>query len=160
MENVITNTQTEMPKEKSPTKKYIVLGIIALIIVLLAAGAFYIFNQTKNKKPAKPESKKPAAVFSPASAQGQADLISQLPYITDNFTVEYYPSSGYYSFRLRGSNYEEVKKNRDAAYSWIQSKKGFKNNEFCAFKYNVFFQNIEDNQKVAELTTFPACLSQ
>lgn len=159
MKNLNTNTQIEMPEKKLSKKKYII-GTGILILILFAVGTIYLAGQNKNRKADLPETKKIAPVVSPAPAQKQADLMSQLPYKTDNYVIEYFPYSSYYSFRLKGSTYEQIKKNREAAYSWIKNNDGFKNNEFCAFKYNIYFQYIVDDQKTEELTVLPDCSSQ
>lgn len=134
-----------------------VVIVAVIVLVLLGAAAIYFFAPKAVKKTAQETKKTTAPAISPAPALKQADLMSQLPYKTDAFIAEYFPTSRYYSFRLKGTTYEEIKKNRDAAYSWIKNMDGFKNNEFCAFKYNIFFQNLNDSQKTEELTVFPAC---
>lgn len=159
MKDLNTNTQIEMPKEKLLKKKY-VIGTGILILILLAVAAIFLLGQNKNRKTDVPETKKIAPVVSPAPAQKQANLMSRLPYKTDSYVIEYFPYSSYYSFRLKGSTYEQIKKNRDAAYAWIKNNDGFKNNEFCAFKYNIFFQYIVDDQKTEELTVLPDCSSK
>lgn len=95
-------------------------GLAVLVIAILIAFAYLVSNKNQNN----PSGPQPTPTPRPLTLQDQQvlsqnkqRLVSQLPYISSQFTVEYFPDRDYFFIQIQRQPYEQ---NKALAQEWMK----------------------------------------
>lgn len=141
---------------KKPTKKVVV--IVAVLGIVIAGVLLLIFKDNKPKY--ERVSLVKTQLYVDPDIKDLASFVSELPYETEEFMLEYYPNSGFYFITLRGENDQKVEESKLKADAWIKTHKAFTgNNDFCGLKYQILLP-ARPNVEVVDIEkqlTMPGC---
>lgn len=155
MENNANMTGQNVARKFSK-KQLLILGL-----VLLAIGVGIFLFLRRNKVNYEQASLVKTELYVDPKVEDLASFVSELPYETEGFMIEYYPNSGFYFITLRGKTDQEVNSNKNSANDWIVSHKAFSvQNSFCGQKYQIVLPPKGDNIEVTNLEsqlTMPGC---
>ena len=144
--NIIEPKVNRIPKKKIA----IVFGVLMLAILIL-----FLVKKIGEKPKYEQVSLVKTELYIDPPLEAQGKIVSQLPYTGYGFTVEYVPASGFYLFRLKGSNVDAVSLSRDKAIAWIQSHQGLEGDKFCGLKYELIYQYflpLTDSDNVSQFS--------
>lgn len=131
MENI--TIQANKTGAGSNRRKLIVVGLVAVLVL-----GTVLFITRRGKPDYEQVSLVKTELYVDPKIEDLASFVSELPYETEGFMVEYYPKSGFYFITLRGSNDQEVNENKNKASQWINAHSAFsQTNAFCGMKYQI-----------------------
>ncbi len=137
-------------------RKLIVIGLVAIMVV----GAGFLLMR-RGKTNYEQVSLVKTELYVDPKIEDLASFVSELPYETEGFMVEYYPKSGFYFITLRGSSDQEVNENKNKASEWINSHSAFnQTNAFCGMKYQIVLppkQSQVDSETLKGQLVMPGC---
>ena len=142
---------------KRLTKKHLL--VLGLVLLVIGVGV-YMFTRN-NKLDYEQVDLVKTELYVDPKLEDLASFVSELPYETEGYMVEYYPNSGFYFITLQGQTDAEVNNNKNKANDWIVSHTAFsENNSFCGQKYQIVLPPKGDNVEVNNLEsmlTMPGC---
>lgn len=142
---------------KRITKKHL---LVLVLLVLIIGAIIYLFTRGGKSNYEQADLVKTELYIDP-KVEDLASFVSELPYETEGFMVEYYPNSSFYFITLRGQTDEELNNNKNKANDWIISHSAFsEKNSFCGQKYQIVLPPKGDNVEVNNLEgmlTMPGC---